>query len=88
MPRGRACVYVRAGACRAAAYWAYPAAPNPYGLQPHLAGYVNQIFIQAANPAAVHSAIQQTTEILARRHRIRPGDENDYQDRIRQLIRE
>jgi macrolide transport system ATP-binding/permease protein len=58
--------------------WAYPAAPNPYGLQPHLAGYVNQIFIQAANPAAVHSAIQQTTEILARRHRIRPGDENDF----------
>ena len=59
-------------------YWAYPVAPNPYGLQPHLAGYVNQIFIQAANPAAVHNAIQQTTEILARRHRIRPGDENDF----------
>ncbi len=29
--------------------WIYPAPPNPYGLQPHLAGYVNQIYVQAAN---------------------------------------
>ena len=30
--------------------WIYPPPPNPYGLPPHLAGYVNQIFVQAVNP--------------------------------------
>jgi len=58
--------------------WIYPALPNPYGLQPHLAGYVNQIFVQAVNQADVQTAIDQVTQILARRHRIRPGEENDF----------
>jgi macrolide transport system ATP-binding/permease protein len=58
--------------------WIYPGPPNPYGLQPHLAGYVNQIYVQAVNPADVLTAIRQATEILARRHRIKPGDENDF----------
>ena len=57
--------------------WIYPVPPNPYGLTPHLAGYVNQIYVQAANSADVQPAIRQITEILARRHRIQPGDEND-----------
>jgi macrolide transport system ATP-binding/permease protein len=59
-------------------FWSYPAPPNPYGLQPHLTGYVNQIFVQAANVADVQAAIRQVTDILARRHRIRPGSENDF----------
>jgi macrolide transport system ATP-binding/permease protein len=58
--------------------WAYPSPPNPYGLQAHLAGYVNQIFVQAIDQAQVQLAVDQITELLARRHRIRPGDENDF----------
>jgi len=58
--------------------WIYPDAPNPYGLKAHLTGYVNQIFVQAANSEDVQPAIRQVTEILARRHRIKPGAENDF----------
>lgn len=58
--------------------WIYPVPPNPYGLTPHLAGFVNQIYVQAVNAADVQPAIRQITEILARRHRIQPGDENDF----------
>ena len=58
--------------------WGYTAPPNPYNLQARLAGYVNQIYVQAAGPGDVQTAIAQTTEILARRHRIRPGDANDF----------
>jgi macrolide transport system ATP-binding/permease protein len=58
--------------------WIYPAPPNPYNLQPHLVGYVNQIFVQAENPEDVQTAIKQATAILARRHHIKPGDEEDF----------
>jgi macrolide transport system ATP-binding/permease protein len=58
--------------------WIYPAPPNPYDLQPHLAGYVNQIFVQANSSADVQRAIKQTTDILKRRHHIKPGDEDDF----------
>jgi macrolide transport system ATP-binding/permease protein len=58
--------------------WVYPAPPNPYNLQARLAGYVNQIYVQAANSSDVRAALAQATEILARRHRIRPGDVNDF----------
>jgi macrolide transport system ATP-binding/permease protein len=58
--------------------WIYPTPPNPYGLQPHLAGYVNQVYVQAVNQADVQTAIRQVTDILARRHRIKPGAENDF----------
>jgi len=58
--------------------WIYPAPPNPYGLTPHLVGYVNQIFVQAVGQTEVSPAIRQVTQILARRHRIKPGDEEDF----------
>jgi macrolide transport system ATP-binding/permease protein len=58
--------------------WIYPSPPNPYDLKPHLAGYVNQIYVQAANAADVQPTIREVTEILARRHRIKPGDDNDF----------
>ena len=58
--------------------WLYPDPPNPYGLQAHLAGYVNQIYVQAGNQSDVQAAIKQVTDILARRHRIKPGDPNDF----------
>jgi macrolide transport system ATP-binding/permease protein len=57
--------------------WAYPPPPNPYNLQPRIMGYVNQIYVQAASPGLVQPAIGQVTEILMRRHRIRPGDVSD-----------
>jgi macrolide transport system ATP-binding/permease protein len=58
--------------------WIYPSPPNPYGLQPHLAGYVNQIFVQAINQEQVPAVIKQVTAILERRHRIGSGDETDF----------
>jgi macrolide transport system ATP-binding/permease protein len=58
--------------------WIYPAPPNPYGLQPRLTGFVNQIYAQAVSNALVQTAITQLTDILVRRHRIRPGDANDF----------
>ena len=58
--------------------WVYPAPPNPYGLQARLMGYANQIYVQAASPHEVQAAIRQVTETLVRRHRIRPGDVNDF----------
>ena len=58
--------------------WVYPAPPNPYNLQPRLIGYVNQIYVQAVGPDQVQTAISQVTDILARRHHIKPGDINDF----------
>ena len=47
-------------------------------MTPHLAGYVNQIYVQAINSTDVQPAIRQITEILVRRHRIKPGADNDF----------
>jgi len=58
--------------------WAYLPAPNPYGLQSRLTGFVNQLFIQAVSAEAVTPAIRQVTDTLLRRHRIRPGDTADF----------
>lgn len=58
--------------------WVYPPNPNPYGLTPHLAGYVNQIFVQAISAADVAAAVDQVTDILRLRHRIKPGSEDDF----------
>jgi macrolide transport system ATP-binding/permease protein len=58
--------------------WIYPLPPNPYGLQRRLVGYVNQIYVQAVDQAGIQTAIGQATEILARRHRIRPPATNDF----------
>ena len=63
---------------QAAINWIYPDAPNPYGLQRRLVGFVNQIFVQALSPSDVQPAIRQATEILARRHRIKQGADNDF----------
>ena len=56
----------------------YVTAPNPFGLQPRLRGYVNSVFVQATRSEDVQTAIDQVTTTLARRHRIRPGDPNDF----------
>jgi macrolide transport system ATP-binding/permease protein len=58
--------------------WVYPPPPNPYNLQQRLTGYVNQIYAQATDGSQVLAAVGQVTDILIRRHRIRPGDINDF----------
>ncbi len=58
--------------------WIYPAPPNPYGLTPHLTGYVNQIFVQAIGQADVPTAIEQVTTILKRRHPTGPAEEEEF----------
>lgn len=61
--------------------WPYPPPENPYGLQRRMTGYVNQIFVQAVASTEIPDAISQVTNILARRHRIHPGEVNDFQIR-------
>ncbi len=58
--------------------WVYLPAPNPYNLQSRITGYVNQIYVQAVSSAEVQHAIDQLTAILVRRHRILPGQTNDF----------
>ena len=52
--------------------------PNPYGIQPRLTGFVNQIYVQAASPTEVQVAIAQMSATLVRRHHIRPGNNMDF----------
>jgi macrolide transport system ATP-binding/permease protein len=56
----------------------YGTLSNPYGIQARLAGYVNQIYVQARTPDLVQTAIDQVTQTLVRRHHIRPGQDNDF----------
>jgi macrolide transport system ATP-binding/permease protein len=69
---------VAAPSAQALASSTYPQAPNPFGVQPRLTGYVNQIFVQAVAPQQIHAAIDDTTAILNRRHRIRTGDTPNF----------
>jgi len=56
----------------------YSQAPNPFGIKPKLAGYVNIIFVQATSTAAVPVALQQVTKTLRERHHIQPGQTDDF----------
>ncbi|HYC13587.1 MAG TPA: ABC transporter permease, partial [Stellaceae bacterium] len=56
----------------------YPQAPNPFGTQPRLTGYVQTLYVQARGPELVQRAILEVTQTLARLHRIRPGAPNDF----------
>lgn len=58
--------------------WVYPSPPNPYNLQQRLMGYVNQIYVQATDASKVQPAVAEVTDILIRRHHIRPGEINDF----------
>jgi macrolide transport system ATP-binding/permease protein len=58
--------------------WVYPSPPNPYNLQQRLMGYVNQIYVQATDASQVQPAVSEVTNILTRRHHIRPGEVNDF----------
>ena len=56
----------------------YPPPVNPFGIAPRLTGYVNSIYVQAGGPDMVATAIHQVTATLAKRHRIQPGQLNDF----------
>ena len=56
----------------------YETAPNPFGLQPRLTGYVNSIYVQAAQPEAIQAALHEVTATLERRHHIKSGDASDF----------
>jgi macrolide transport system ATP-binding/permease protein len=51
---------------------------NPFGLQPRLAGIVNSIYVQATSADDVDAAMTQTTALLAGRHHIEGGRDNDF----------
>jgi macrolide transport system ATP-binding/permease protein len=57
---------------------AFPPPPNPYNIPPRITGYVNAIFVQAATPSLVPTALRQVTDTLMRRHHIAPGDTADF----------
>ncbi|HEY6321815.1 MAG TPA: ABC transporter permease [Thermoanaerobaculia bacterium] len=52
--------------------------PNPFGIQPKLAGFVHTMFVQARSGELVKEALQQVTQTLERQHRIRPGQPDDF----------
>ena len=56
----------------------YPPPPNPFGVQPRLTGYVNQMYVQAKSPAQIGTAIEEVSGILNRRHHIKAGDKPDF----------
>jgi len=58
--------------------WPYTAPLNPYGLQPRLTGYVNQLYVQAKSPTAVKTAMLEVSATLASRHGIKPGGIKDF----------
>jgi macrolide transport system ATP-binding/permease protein len=51
---------------------------NPFGIQPRLAGFVNAIYIQARSSDVVDQAVDQVTNTLERRHRIKPDADDDF----------
>jgi macrolide transport system ATP-binding/permease protein len=58
--------------------WPYFPAPNPYNLQLRMTGFANQIYVQAMSQPQVSTAIRQLTDTLDRRHRIKPGQPEDF----------
>jgi len=61
--------------------WPYLPPPNPYNLQARLTGFVNFVFVQATAEPLVQTAINQASATLRERHRIKPGDIDDFQIR-------
>jgi macrolide transport system ATP-binding/permease protein len=51
---------------------------NPFGNTPQLTGVVNNIYVQAANAAAVDEVQSAVQALLHRRHRIQPNQPDDF----------
>jgi macrolide transport system ATP-binding/permease protein len=58
--------------------WIYPPPVNPFGIQPRLTGFVNQIYAQAVSPDLVPTAVAQAMRTLAERHHIKAGEPQDF----------
>lgn len=56
----------------------FPPAPNPFGIQQKLIGYVNMIYVQAESTEMVPLALKQVTRTLEQRHRIPAGQPDDF----------
>ena len=56
----------------------YATAPNPFGIQPKLTGYVNIIYVQARSTPLVPVAKDQAVRILDQRHHIESGQPEDF----------
>jgi macrolide transport system ATP-binding/permease protein len=56
----------------------YPAPPNPFNIQAKLQGFVQTMYIQARSADQVKTALQQVTQTLERRHRIKPDQSDDF----------
>jgi macrolide transport system ATP-binding/permease protein len=56
----------------------YTAISNPYGIAPRLTGFVNAIFVQATDSGNVQKAIDEVTDVLNVRHRVRAGANPDF----------
>ena len=56
----------------------FPPPPNPFSITPKLVGYVNSIYVQAATTELVPTALKQATRTLEQRHRIPPGQPDDF----------
>jgi macrolide transport system ATP-binding/permease protein len=52
--------------------------PNPFGLKPKLTGYVNIIYVQAISTDMVPTAVAQVTQTIRQRHRVQPGQTDDF----------
>jgi len=57
---------------------AFTLPPNPFGIQPKLAGFVHTMYVQARSAALVKTALDQVTHTLERTHRIRAGQPDDF----------
>jgi macrolide transport system ATP-binding/permease protein len=51
---------------------------SPFGSPPKLTGSVHSIYVQAISQAQIPEAIQEITDTLHRRHRIQPGQNDDF----------
>jgi macrolide transport system ATP-binding/permease protein len=56
----------------------YPAPPNPFNIQAKLQGFVQTMYIQARNAESIKTALQEVTQTLERRHRIKPEQADDF----------
>jgi macrolide transport system ATP-binding/permease protein len=56
----------------------YPAPPNPFNIQAKLQGFVQTMYVQARSSDEVKTALQQVTATLEQRHRIKPGQSDDF----------
>jgi macrolide transport system ATP-binding/permease protein len=51
---------------------------NPFGNAPQVGGVVNQIFVKVADTETVEQVQAEVLKLLEQRHRIRPGEDDDF----------